>query len=88
MWPTAIRCPSKRATVAVVLVPLRAGSWSTWAAIDSWASCSPSVTRVSRSAEPGRSSSWRSSLTAVLDAMSPRAAPPTPSQTASSHGPA
>ena len=55
-----------------------------------WASCRPSVTRSSSDsfASAGATSSARSSETAVLEAMSPRAAPPTPSQTVSSHGPA
>ena len=43
---------------------------------------------VSAVSGPGGSSSRRSCAIAVLEAMSPRAAPPTPSQTASSHGPA
>ena len=75
--------------MAVVLVPLSAGSSSTSAPIARWASWSALVIRASWSAPSGAaSSSRRSSETAVAEAMSPRAAPPTPSQTLSSQGPA
>src|SRR4051794_6984006 len=82
-----IRWPSKSATVAVVLVPLRAGSSSTSSAIRSCARCRAPATWPSRSSL-GVASRRRSCRTAVLEATSPRAAPPTPSQTASRCGPA
>ena len=86
------RFPSKSATVAVVLVPLREGFSSTSSAIRSCARCRALLTRPSRSLSlvsgpGGASSSLRSCAIAVLDAMSPRAAPPTPSQTATTCGP-
>src|SRR6478609_3684284 len=85
-----IRAPSKRATVAVVLVPSRVGSSSTSSPIRSCARWSAPATRVSRSwsgSAEGASSRRRSCWMAVLDATSPRAAPPTPSHTAISQGP-
>ena len=86
------RFPSKSATVAVVLVPLRDGFSSTSSAIRSCARCRALLTSPSRSLSlvsgpGGVSSSLRSCAIAVLDAMSPRAAPPTPSQTAMTCGP-
>src|SRR5262245_21976653 len=84
--------PSKSATVAVVLVPLSEGFLSTSSAIRSCARCSALLTRSSRSLSVvsgvgGVSSSLRSCAIAVLEAMSPRAAPPTPSHTAMRWGP-
>src|SRR5690349_2060280 len=84
--------PSKSATVAVVLVPSSEGFLSTSSAIRSCARCMALLTRSSRSwsvvsGVGGVSSSLRSCPIAVLDAMSPRAAPPTPSHTAMRWGP-
>ncbi len=91
-WPIPTRWPSKSAIVAVVLVPLIDGSSSTSSAILSCARCIALLTRPSRSLSSmpsgsGASSSLRSSPIAVLLAMSPRAAPPTPSHTATRCGP-
>src|SRR4051794_39012272 len=86
------RCPSNRATVAVVLVPSREGAPSTSSAMRLWAR-SAALTWLSSSFSSvpgpgGSSASLRSSVIAVLEAMSPRAAPPTPSHTAMRCGPA
>src|SRR3954451_7525251 len=86
------RCPSSSATVAVVLVPSREGSASTSSAMRLWARCNAALTWLSSSFSSvpgpgGSSASLRSSPMAVLDAMSPRAAPPTPSHTAMMRGP-
>ena len=90
--PMPMRSPSKSPMLAVVLVPLRDGFSSTSSAIRAWARCSAPLTWPSSSFSGvsgvgGLSSSLRSWAIAVLEAMSPRAAPPTPSHTAMRCGP-
>ena len=80
-WPIADPAPSKSATVAVVLVPSSAGSSSTSSAIRSWARwiAPASASSMSSSRAPARRAGAASGPPCWL-AMSPRAAPPTPSQ--------